>query len=1232
MATGLRTSLILTGDESGAARALSNLDQALDAGEAQARDLAKAYDDVDRSIKAVGTAQASAKLAADQTRAAYQAGEISQEQYNRELLETKTALNLVESEHRQVVNALKAAGQATQGATVSVGQARAGYQNLGRQVQDVAVMMQGGANLGTIVATQGGQIADAVAQMGGRFSGFAAFLAGPWGAAVIVAGSVLANFVSGLFDAEDAQGAATSSSYDFADGLDVLALQAGAASDAMDQLVSRIRGAIAVQGDFLRMNALVASQSAAALEQRMAANSAAVKNYEKRKGSMWAFLPFGGPGIAESLEAGKLRAQMKADGAALETARAAQANADIALSQRMALEAIDPKLAAENRYQEKIGALNQRFKKSRMNADDPLFRATNPDIYISQNDYQREVTRLTVERDRAVETASRSAGGTSRKTSGSSRSNGAAGREAREIARFGEKAAESIARINQRFSDQPKLVAQASAATADLDTIIADLAKRRPPNFEAMIADARTAKQVVEESLLRPFNDLIESAQKQEDIQRLILGGREDEATALRQIYQLQERVGVVTEDQRRTIWETVQAEQAINEQLAERDALISAYSASIGNVRSDLEGLLSGNMGAGSFLKSFKSNMQQLQGRLLTEQLFGPALRQLDEYVRQNTGIETGVDIMRAGTEKAGKAATSLADVLSETAGRIDKAFGGGADTPGSVSAQGMSAFDRAFAAVDGSSGRLNNENAAIADNTAEIVVSAQRMERSALALSPTEFFEKMSRDILTPALSVLDELLGVKFFAQMEGVLSGALQGYARAGEVGAMIGGAQGLMDDFGSQLLGEATSSAASRILGNALNGAQMGGQIAGIGKMLGLNSSTTGGQIGGALGSFVPVPGADVAGAILGSIVGGLFKKKKYGTALLTGADENGLSISGNNADRKDAAGSLAGQVQASLRNIAEAFGGDLGSFRTSIGMYKDNYRVSTTGYAGGKLNFKGSSANGLKDFGDDAEGAIAYAIADAISDGAITGISDKVEMALKRFTDIDKAMAEALKVQELEHLLAGPFGEIEKAFRTFERQAAERLRIARDYGFDIVAIEQKNAEDRLKLSQQLLEDQVGSLQALIEEMTFGSLFEGSAVDQRSALLAQVDQARADTQAGKEGAADTLANLLGQLNSVSRDVYGTTGGFANDRSAILDTARSAIASANARIAEAQARSDPALAQTNAALDENNDQNAQMLAALKEQSVWLSQIVSGSAAGTLDYSRLRELAAL
>ncbi len=267
--------------------------------------------------------------------------------------------------------------------------------------------------------------------------------------------------------------------------------------------------------------------------------------------------------------------------------------------------------------------------------------------------------------------------------------------------------------------------------------------------------------------------------------------------------------------------------------------------------------------------------------------------------------------------------------------------------------------------------------------------------------------------------------------------------------------------------------------------------------------------------------------------------------------------------------------------------------------------------------------------------GTDEAAAITAAIANAIADGAVTGLSARVQRALQSKPDIDQALAEAVKVQNLELTMGGITAQIEKAFKDFETQAADRLRLAKTYGFDVLAIEKRNGEDRVKLAQQLAKSQVGGLQKLIEEMTSGSMFEGTAKDRLDAINVQITKAKADLDAGIEGAGDIYANLLQQRITASKDTYGTTSAYAADRTATLDEARNAIAQANARIAAASGGkvSDPALATTNAgiavtnsALDENNDQNARMLAALERSNELLAAIANNN-----DYSpNLRDLA--
>jgi uncharacterized protein (TIGR02594 family) len=408
-------------------------------------------------------------------------------------------------------------------------------------------------------------------------------------------------------------------------------------------------------------------------------------------------------------------------------------------------------------------------------------------------------------------------------------------------------------------------------------------------------------------------------------------------------------------------------------------------------------------------------------------------------------------------------------------------------------------------------------------------------------------------------------------------------------------------------------------AASATGGNALFGSAAGALGGEAAKKL----------LTGVLGSAAG-PLGSIAGGIIGGVVGKLIagKPKEYGSSSISfGADgaSAGAAIGKGNAEREKAS-ALGGSVADAINRIAQQLGGEAGSAAVSIGYRPGHkagaYRVDTSG--GGKVT-------GVEAFETEAE-AIAFAIRDAIQDGAVAGLSAAVQKAIKSSTDVDKALAEALKVQALEQTLSGIGGQIDKAFRDFEAQAKERVRIATTYGFDVVAIEKKNGEDRAALAKQLAAEQVGSLNRLIEEMTQGSLFEGTAMDRIKALDASIAKTKADVDAGKEGAADTYASLLQQRIAASKEAYGTTSGYAADRTAVLDAARSAVAQSNARIVAAQnggsTGSDPALATTNAgiattnsALDEISDQNAIVIAELREQNGLMRSLLakSGSASG-------------
>jgi len=332
---------------------------------------------------------------------------------------------------------------------------------------------------------------------------------------------------------------------------------------------------------------------------------------------------------------------------------------------------------------------------------------------------------------------------------------------------------------------------------------------------------------------------------------------------------------------------------------------------------------------------------------------------------------------------------------------------------------------------------------------------------------------------------------------------------------------------------------------------------------------------------------------------------------RRGSATITNAFDD-PSVRGNSSKYKDAALGGAQGVQASLLQISEALGGSLGSFAVSVGMRDGKYRVDPSGKGITKTK------KGALDFGKDEAAAYAAALGDAIKDGAIVGLSAAVQRAIGSSPNIDKALREALKVQEVEDLLSDLGGTMGRQFKDFERQAQERLRIAREYGFDVVALEKRTAEDRAKLVEDVLGARVGSLKALLSDISFGDLFEGSLTDQRTKLLGEISTARADAEAGVDGAADKLADLSRRLIELSRSAFGTAGGeFASDRQTAITGAERVIQLESERVRLAQ----EGQAQTNEHLNENNNQNAEMITVLRGMDGKLAALIgaASSAAG-------------
>ena len=425
-------------------------------------------------------------------------------------------------------------------------------------------------------------------------------------------------------------------------------------------------------------------------------------------------------------------------------------------------------------------------------------------------------------------------------------------------------------------------------------------------------------------------------------------------------------------------------------------------------------------------------------------------------------------------------------------------------------------------------------------------------------------------------------------------------------------------------FGEKFTGQLGEAA-----GAAIEGAKFGKSVT---NALGIKGSKTGAAIGAGIGSFFPqIPFAKQIGAVIGSVVGGLFKKSPTAAASLSSVD-GPATFSGKNGSQLSGAAS---SVQSGIQAIIDQLGGSAGSFKVSIGKYKDSFRVDGNG--GSSVGNKRPGGAIIYD-GKDEAAATSAAILNALQDGAVQGLSAKVAQALRSSSDLTTALNDALKVQSIEDLLAGFGGTARKTFIDFERQAKERLRIAGKYGFDLVALEAQNGKERAALLTATISQATGSLKDLLESLASGEKFGGTANERRAALIAKADGLRA-TAATDPATANKLADVLDQLYSVSLDAYGSAGAaFSSDRNLIASTAQSIIDQATAEITAAdekarvtagtdQKSTDALIAQSNtllidigASLDDNYAQNTQIIAALKALGV--SGIGGNSLGGSLN----------
>lgn len=1052
----------------------------------------------------------------------------------------------------------------------------------GQQMQDLAISIYSGQRASVVFAQQLPQLAFALTGLEGstnktydKIGRFATLLSGPMGLAVGLGVGILGTLAYELLATGDAAEEATAKTYDFSDGLDVMTLSAKEGADAMAQLANEMRSAIAVQGDFLRMKAQLARQSATDIEAQISSNNARLAKLRSvdRVPTLGSSIN-GVIGIDPiKAEIKSLTEQNKELAKSLSAAQAAAFSGDIAESQQRVIDSLDAATAATTRYNVAVGELNQQRKKSK---EDPV-GASASGVFITQDQYEAEFKRLTELKNAEVEAAREAEKSTRKKLGGTDK----AAREAERLQRFGERAEDAIGRINDRFAEQPRLVVQADRAVQDLDDIIADLEKRQPPGFEQLIADAEKAKGVVEDALVRPFRDLVEESQRRLQIQELLAQGREDEADALTEIWRTEDQLGDLSAQRKDDIRDLIRYEKQRSRELERQRYLFEAQLDVIDQARSSLTDVLSGR--STNFFKDMKQAFMDLQGKRLFDSMFGDLFRDLEDELRGQSPLGKESAKLAGEMHVATDATSDLVDAFRYGANAIRDAA-----ASARASTSTGSAFDAAFAGY-GSSPAAANDNGYI-DANGDIVVtrtkgSGKDGEIVIAHRSVTDLADGVAGAMVSPLEEALGSVFGTGFAQMLGGVLKGALSGYLTGGAPGGILGGLKGIVD--GTGIFGGADGGLSS-LLGKGIGGATTGTQTAGIMKSLGIKTSTTGAQIGGTIGSFLPIPGGEIIGSAVGGLLGGLFKKTKWARVLLGSGGNQLQSNSGKYEDAVTAAGDSFNQ---SLANIADALGGSLGDYGgITLGVRHGDWRVNTGGTSLKKKN-------GAVDFDGDQEAAMKYAIMQAIDRGAIAGIRESTNRLLKAGNDLDAALQDALDWENAFKELKAYKDPVGAALDGLDQEFEKLIDLADKAGAsaeEMAQLEELYGIKRNEIIKEQAERLIGSLKDLYSDLTTGD--NGLSLrDRRANALSEYDALKARVDAGDTTAYDDYAAAARNLLDIERQLYGSQQEYFDRLNEVTTTTKGRIDAETNVISIAENRDSPfdSAGRVNASITDQTD---------------------------------------
>lgn len=695
-----------------------------------------------------------------------------------------------------------------------------------------------------------------------------------------------------------------------------------------------------------------------------------------------------------------------------------------------------------------------------------------------------------------------------------------ASRETARLAEFAETASARVAAMRDAFTETPPAIARANSAMATLDDLASDLDEKMrrgldPEIAKKLKAEIEAMRPVIEDSINKPFRELIKSYNERAAIDDLLIQNRQVDAELLSVVNDRQRDGTKLSAEQVAQIREKIVQQRLNTAAIEKENELIQRQVQLIESTRDNLRDTfqsLSRGGGIGAVGDLFKKQFDIIRTNVvdnLFESLFG-------DFFRSEKDKALGFDKVREASERQVTSIESVTSALDQMRESVTSA------------AQKMSAPSVSAA----------NDNF---DPNAEIVVLGNPGGKKDGGPAQSKIANITPRDFLSTALSAVADIFVDRATAEKIGQgIAGGLTKSQGAGY--GMLGG--GLALGQGNSPLGSAIGGAlGEKVLGPAL------------GKGLGKIFSKLG-DLGGPLGGII--------GGIAGGLIGGLMTSTPRASSTI-GIGANGAlqvtGTTGNSAQYKKATEGSAGEALSSLERIADALGATIsGTGSVSIGVRKGNYRVDTTGSGITK------TSKGAIDFGEDSAAAIRAATLDLIKDGVLAGLRASTQRLLQGAKDLDTAIQKALDFEGIFTRLKEFKDPIGAALDALDKEFSRLIRLAQEAGAtseEMAQLEELYGFERIETLKKVNEASLSSLRDFIKSLEVGD----SGLSLRDRLTnarTAFDPLAATLRSGGKVDYEAYTQAAQDYLSVARELYGSQTEYFTLFNDILGLSKKALA--------------------------------------------------------------------